>query len=56
MLSGFGDVTWKLTDIFVPCLALEIFPDNFHKTLLSKSDVLGVTEQFMIKELEISVQ
>jgi hypothetical protein len=40
MLSDFGDVMWKLTDIFLPYLALEIFPDNFHRILLTKSDVL----------------
>jgi hypothetical protein len=42
MFSHFGDVTWILTDIrvFLLCLAMEIFPNNFHRTFLCKSDIL----------------
>ena len=40
MFRHFGEVTWNLTDIFFPRLAFEIFPNNFYRTLLSKSDVL----------------
>jgi len=40
MLSHFGDATWNLTDIFLPRLALEIFPNNFHRTFLNKSAIL----------------